>query len=289
MNPSTDANTLWQKAYATGEYLNKRYEIHERYSVPRIDFPAWVLGRVQWQGVKRVLDIGCGPGHYAAALGELAPDVEYYGFDYSSAMLAQHQSTHNRLAQADARFIPFADNVFDVVMANHMLYHVPDIAGAIGEIRRVLKPDGVLVTATNSINTMPQFYELYKRAIMVLSSPGKQINVPLPASHSFSLESGTRQLARYFFAVVRHDFPSAFVFEEVEPVMAYLESTRTLREPQLPPGVSWDAMMLIMREQIKNQITYVGELIVHKLSGVLVASDQGGFIADYVEHLRKGS
>ena len=184
------------------------------------------------------------------------------------------------LTQADGRGLPFPDGTFDVVMANHMLYHVADIDRTVAEIQRVLKPGGFLVAATNSINTMPQFYDLYKRAIMVLMPPGKQMTVPLPASHSFSLESGTRRLARQFFAVVRYDFPSAFVFKDIDPVMTYLESSRHFREPQLPAGVSWDAVMLIMREQIKNQLAYAGELIVHKLSGVLIASDSEAFYSN---------
>ena len=171
---------------------------------------------------------------------------------------------------------------FDVVMANHMLYHVPDIERAIGEIRRVLKPDGILIAATNSSETMPQFHDLYKRAIMVLTAPGKQIVVPRPASYAFTLESGTRQLSRSFFAVTRYDLPQALVFESLEPVMSYLDSFAQPREPQLPEGVSWDAVMMIIREQIRNQMNYVGQLVVQKLSGVLIASDRGGFIGDYV-------
>jgi hypothetical protein len=72
------------------------------------------------------------------------------------------------------------------------------------------------------------------------------------------------------------------VFDAVEPVMSYLESSRPLREPQLPPDISWDAVMMIVHEQVKNQLNYVGQLVVHKLSGVLVASDRGGFIEDFV-------
>jgi hypothetical protein len=40
--------------------------------------------------------------------------------------------------------------------------------------------------------------------------------------------------------------------------------------------------MMIVHEQVKNQLNYVGQLVVHKLSGVLVASDRGGFIEDFV-------
>jgi ubiquinone/menaquinone biosynthesis C-methylase UbiE len=45
-------------------------------------------------------------------------------------------------AQADAQALPFRDASFDAVIANHMLYHVPDISRSLGEVRRVLKPSG---------------------------------------------------------------------------------------------------------------------------------------------------
>ena len=287
MNPVTDSETLRQTVYATDEHLNTRYAIHEKYSVPSMDFHQWVIDRMRWRGDEDVLDLGCGPGRYVPALLDRAENVSYTGLDFSSGMLERHPYPR-QVAQADAQTLPFADNSFDVVMANHMLYHVPHIEQAIVEIRRILRPEGTLIAATNSINTMPQFYELYKRAIMVLTAPGKQATVPLPISHMFSLESGTRQLSRHFFAVARFDLPGAFVFDELDPVMAYLESSRSLHEPQLPPGVAWDAVMLIVREQIKNQLSYMGELIVHKLSGVLVASDQGSFITSYVDQWHNG-
>ncbi len=270
-----------QKAYASDQYLNVRYQIHQKYSVPHIDFRQWVMNRFHWQGDERVLDLGCGPGIYAETIFHHAPRVSYYGLDFSAGMLAKHP-LRDRLVQADAQILPFSSHSFDMVLANHMLYHLPDIDDALTEIHRILKPGGVVIAATNSSETMPQFRDLYKRAIMVLTAPGKQVVVPQPASHAFTLESGVRQLSRHFFGVVRYDLPGAFVFDAVEPVMMYLESSRSLREPQLPPDVSWDAVMMIVHEQIKNQLNYVGQLVVHKLSGVLIASDRGGFIGDFV-------
>jgi SAM-dependent methyltransferase len=281
MDPATDSDILRHRAYFTDEMLNIRFYIHERYSVPRLHFPEWVLTRIQWRGKESVLDMGCGPGTYARALRRIAPGATYYGIDFSAGMLQKHPAQHS-IALADAQMLPFADHSFDVVMANHVLYHLPDIDLAISEIRRVMRPEGILIAATNSSETMPQFRDLYKRAIMVLTAPGKQITVPLPASHAFTLESGTRQLARSFFAVTRYDLPQTLVFDELEPIIAYLETLRSLREPQLPSGVSWDAVMMIVREQIRNQMNYVGQLVVQKLSGVLIATDRGGFIGDYV-------
>ncbi|HEX2906779.1 MAG TPA: hypothetical protein VHO69_07965 [Phototrophicaceae bacterium] len=55
-----------------------------------------------------------------------------------------------------------------------------------------------------------------------------------------------------------------------------------MREPQLPRGVYWNDMMVIVREQANRLIEHFGELVINKLNGVLVATDRGGFIQDYV-------
>ncbi len=276
--------------YMTDETLRIRHETHERYSVPKVDFPTWVLNYVNWRGDERVLDVGCGTGNYYQPLIERVPGVKYLGIDFSTGMLKKHPAPEKTL-MADAQDLPFNPNSFDVVMANHMLYHVPDIDRAIKEFRRVLKPNGILVTATNSQHTMPEFQVLFRRAIVLLSAPGSATPAqpPMPAHSLFALENGTRALARNFYAVVRYDLPGSFVFPSIDPVMSYLESTRQLREPQLPRGVLWDDVMMIMRQQITHLINHFGELTVNKVSGVLIASDKGGFIQEYVEHLNKAN
>ncbi|NWF69054.1 MAG: class I SAM-dependent methyltransferase [Chloroflexi bacterium] len=277
-----------RQQYQTDDMLRVRHETHAQYSVPRTDFPAWVLSFVHWRGDEVLLDVGCGIGHYFQPLQQMVPGVRYFGVDYSYGMLSKHPDPAHT-SVGDAQTLPFASNTFDVVMANHMLYHVPDIDAALKEFRRVLKPEGILVTATNSIHTMPEFQVLFRRAIVLLSAPGSATPAqpPMPAHNLFALENGTRHLARNFYAVVRYDLPGAFVFPSIEPVMAYLESTRQLREPQLPRGVLWDDVMMIMRQQITHLINHFGELSVNKISGVLIASDKGGFIREYVEHLQR--
>jgi SAM-dependent methyltransferase len=284
MYPGNDSNHV-RREYASEATLRTRRETHEQYTVPSIDFPLWVLRRIHWRGDEMVLDIGSGAGVYYNCLREYWPDVSYSALDQSQGMLEVHRAT-GQVLQADAQQLPFGDGVFDVVMANHMLYHVPNIEYALLEARRVLKPNGVLIAATNSIQTMPEFHALFRRGMLLLSTPGKVYSQPpLPAASNFSLENGTRILARYFYGVVRHDLPSSLVFPSVEPVMAYLESTRAIREPQLPKSIDWDELMLVMREQVNRVIDHFGELVVNKVSGVLIASNQGGFIHDFVEAL----
>src|SRR5260370_26286710 len=101
----------------------------------------------------------------------------------------------------------------------------------------------------------------------------------------FNLEDGTMKLGHHFFAVARYDLPGAFVFPSLQPVLDYLNSTRALREPQLPRRVSWDDFMNVMSDQIQRLINHFGELVVNKLAGVLVATDRRRFAPQYVADL----
>jgi SAM-dependent methyltransferase len=268
--------------YATDASLRIRQDIHEKYTVPRIDHTDWVLRSMSWRGDERVLDVGCGAGNYFQPLKTRWPDINYYGLDISYGMLSKHPAD-DAVIQASAEQLPFPTGSVNIIMANHMIYHLPDIDAAILEFRRVLKADGVLMAATNSVQSMPELQVLLRRAILLLTrtSPA-EVHPPSPGHELFALENGTRRLSRHFYAVVRHDLPGKLVFTEVEPVMQYLESTRSMREPQLPEDVAWDDVMLIMRQQITHLINHLGEIAISKLSGVLLASDRGGFIDEFV-------
>ena len=75
--------------------------------------------------------------------------------DFSEGMVADAQQnlrerTHaNKFAVMDAQSIEFEDKYFDAVVANHMLYHVPDRMKTFLEIRRVLRTGGHLYATTN--------------------------------------------------------------------------------------------------------------------------------------------
>lgn len=285
-DPLLDRDVLLRDAYATDEHLGVRIRTHALYTRPVVDFPQWVLDKVPWNGDERVLDVGAGSGAYCAPVRERAPRGMWIAGDISMGMLRSVRDHYApsgvRVLNLDAQHLPFADASFDVVLANHMLYHVPDIAAALAEIRRVLRPQGCLIAATNSISTMEEFETLARRACTLLGCPRHEFR---QAHELFSLENGPAQLARHFRAVARYDVPSALHFPDVQPVMAYLKSTRALRSPQLPPSVRWEDFLEVTEKQVRRLIRRDGELRVRKLAGVLIATQGGCFARDYLARL----
>ena len=281
---SSDNNSDGIRAqYTTDISLRIREETHEQYTIPKINFVEWVLNCIQWQGDEYVLDVGSGPGKFAPALYEISPDIQYWGIDYLPGMLKNHP-LQDRLSVADAQDLPFPEQSFDVVMANHMLYYVNDIDRALREFKRILKPGGILMVSTNSANTMRELQIHMRRAIVLLTPSGaSKVPAPVTESDMFNLENGLCQLSRQFYSVVRYDLPSTLVFPSIQPVMAFLESVRSLREPQLPENVLWDDVMMIMQQQFTHLFNHWGKLIIDKLAGVLIASDSGGILRDFVE------
>ncbi len=271
-----------QQQYETTSYLKIMQDTHDLYTVPNVSFPEWVLDRCDFKGQERVLDVGAGSGRYYNAIQTRFPNIQYHALDLFSNMLKVNHA--ERRIVADAVRLPFADASFDRVMANHMLYHLTDVEVGLTEMRRVLKPDGVLIAATNSAFSMPQFSELMRRGILLLSKPGTRMTQLPPAPQTtFALENGSVQMARHFYAVVRHDLPGELVFPEPEPALNYLQTWRSMREPQLPPEVLWDDLMLVIHDQINRIIRHFGHLSVEKISGVLIGTHSGGFIRQYEE------
>ena len=268
--------------YATDRNLRIQEETHARFLAPRVDMVSWTLGVINWQGNEVVLDIGAGRGSHYSRLKRDQPQVQYYALDLSPQLLQCHPGESGQLTRADALQLPYADASFDVVMANHMLYHLPDIDAALREMKRVLKPDGRMLAATDSQFSLPELQVLLRRAIVLLSRHTPNAEPPALPCDPFALENGTRILSRHFYSVVRHDLPAALHFNNVEPALDYVDSMRDLRESGLPSDVRWDDMMLIMRQQMTQLRQLMGKLELTVVAGALLASDSGDFIADFV-------
>jgi ubiquinone/menaquinone biosynthesis C-methylase UbiE len=119
------------------------------------DFLSLCAARLDFQSRRRVLDVGCGVGHWSRAIAPfLTPGTQLTAVDpdpkWSQAnppWLAQlrDHDIDARVLPGDAMALPFADASFDFVTCQTVLIHVPDAAQALGEMVRVLAPGGLLL------------------------------------------------------------------------------------------------------------------------------------------------
>jgi SAM-dependent methyltransferase len=168
----------------------------------------------------------------------------------------------------DAQQIPLADNVADVVLANHMLYHVPDKDAALHEIKRILRPNGHLIAATNSETNMTELFTLRRQAMQQLNLSIDPVLEERPLADLFTLENGRAILQTHFSHVQRHDLHSALVFPDPQPILDYIASSRDWYEKFLPETVTWDDLYQQIQKILANHFTRHQEFRVSKLSGV---------------------
>lgn len=275
---ATDRVHLISKEYATDEGLKVRIRTHELYSSPSIDFPAWVLDHVPWRGDETVLDLGCGSGlYFDAVLARLVRGGRLLGSDLSMGMLREGRSGKARspvhLINSDAMHLPLPEGSCDLLLANHMLYHVPEIEDAACEMRRVLRPGGFLLAATNARDSMRGFVDALGSAALVL---GHRLGITTsPIIERFNLENGCALLGPVFPEVQAHRLDSALVFTAAEPAIAYLHSTRHTYGALLPDGLKWKELLDQVRRDFQSVIDETGSLCVSKTVGLLLAQREG--------------
>ncbi len=190
-NVMSEQEHLLTEQYRTPANLEARIAIH-RFSTNTYGWMRWAFDQMDLPAEARVLEVGCGIGAlWAENSARVLPGWRLTLTDMSRGMVAAAASKPGRryqLARALAEALPFRPESFDAVVANHMLYHVPDRERAYREFQRVLAPGGTLYAATKGRAHMRELDE------MMRSVAGGAALEPL----SFTLESGGKELQRQF-------------------------------------------------------------------------------------------
>ena len=113
-----------------------------------------------------LLDLGCGPGTITADLAAIVYPGRVVGVDLSAEVLLKASElasarglTNTLFEQADLMQLPYGNASFDVVHAHQVLQHLSDPVGALREMRRVLRPGGVLAVRDADYGAMRWFPE----------------------------------------------------------------------------------------------------------------------------------
>ncbi len=225
----TDRTTLRTAMYADPTKLKTRIAVYD-YQEPRHDLRVHV--RAFLDGIAGpFLDVGCGAGAYARMLRAEHPDDLVVAADLSAGMAAAGGAPNT---VADATALPFPDGTFGAAIALHMLYHVPNPVAAITEIRRVLRPGGTVVISTNSADDKSALRAVHAQA-------AAEVGATIPGigpSNAFNLDLAESLVREQFATVQRLDLESVVTVPIPEPVVAFIDSTRSFYnspESVLPP------------------------------------------------------
>ena len=222
---------LVRAQYRTAEKLNRRISLHETYSVNPQGFGPWILSHYDFPEGARVLELGCGTGSMWKGQEALIRRCsELLLTDLSPAMVAAAREALGeapplRFAEADIQDLPFPDDAFDAVIANMMLYHVPDLPKALSEVRRVLKPGGCFCAATYGEHGILE-------ALCRILAP---LGLRDETNKTFTLQNGGAILGRFFPRVERFDYPDSLRVTEAEDLIDYLVSLPSMETARALP------------------------------------------------------
>lgn len=250
--------------YKNAKNLNDRISLHEKYSTNKQGWFNWLFNQIDFSKVNRLLELGCGNGTLWQENRIDLRNREIFLSDISEGMV---EEVRNKLGSdfncivADAEKIPFKDEYFDTIIANHVLFYLNDLKIGLKEISRVLKPDGILYCSTYGKNHMKEITE-------IVQNFDSRINL---SNHSlydiFGLENGESILKKYFYNVQRIDYQDSLEITESKPLIDYIMSCHGNQNEILGPRLNE------FKEYIEVLLENNGKIIVTKQAGLFVCKN----------------
>ena len=218
MNRNTEAQ------YKTSQNLTTRISIHEKYSTNQQPFGQWIMSHYEIASGFRILELGCGTGQmWKGSLDLLPPETMLILSDFSSGMLDAAKNNLGAHPQLDYQIIdiqsiPFENDAFDMVIANMMLYHVPNLHRGLAEVRRVLKPSGEFYCATYGEHGIMEFINETLRDQGIHGEIGK----------TFTLQNGDAHLKQHFDTVQMDIRDDGLAVTDISDFVDYVFSLSSL-------------------------------------------------------------
>lgn len=241
-----------KEQYHKSDNLNTRISLHDKYSTNKMGLPNWYFSIYQINNGMKILELGCGTGSmWLEHKDVMAKCKQIVLSDLSAGMLKTAQKNigdmNNVIYEViDIQNIPYDDNYFDIVIANYMLYHVPDLHKAISEVSRVLRSDGYFYAGTAGENG-------------IMEAIAKILDMDFVYENTFTLENGMKKIEPYFRTVEIKKYIDSLEVTNVDDLLDYLYSGITFRLPR-------DEVREKLMSHMKN-----GVLILPKEPGMFVA------------------
>ena len=210
--------------YLNASNISARIRLHRDYSVNPEGWFHWVMKQCELKEGMRVLEVGCGSGAlWTDNLDQLPDPISITLTDISEGMVndvrrAIGKDKRFQYAAADFHALPYEDNTFDLVIANHVLFYSNDLPKALSELHRVLKPGGRLIASTYGKKHMKEITEL-------VQSFSPEIRLSMDNLYEvFGLENGRQLLEEYFRDIQLKHYEDAIQLSDPAPLILYILS-----------------------------------------------------------------
>ena len=263
-----DQQYLASEQYKDSSHLNARIQLHQRFSTNPYGWFKWVFDQFTLPPEAKILEIGCGAGSlWTDNRFRLPPSWSITLSDFSPGM-AREAKRNIGLSKSKFAYVvcngmavPYPEGTFDAIIANHVLYHIPDRQKALGEIHRTLKPCGRFFATTIGANHLLELAQ-----IMEGFTPTKGMYYSSALNpNGFTLENGTEQLTLWFNQIEIHHYPDSLNVIEAQPLVAYIQSMIPKTDLQLD-----DNAVAGLKALIQRLIDQSGSIHIQKSSGMFI-------------------
>jgi ubiquinone/menaquinone biosynthesis C-methylase UbiE len=261
MSNLEDQQYLLNEEYKSASRLKIRLQLLQRFSTNGIDYYRWIFDHFDLKPNSRILELGCGLGTlWQKNLDRIPADSIIILSDFSPGMLQEaqrnlHDSSPSFTFQiVDAQSIPFETAHFDTVIANNMLYHIPDRQRAFSEIHRILKLDGRFYASTFGQASFSAMGRLITHTNTNLWAE------PL----GFSIENGAEQLSPWFTHVDLYPLEDTLAVTEAEPLLQMVRIGIGGSQPD-------EKQFQQVQEEVKRELMQHGVIQVEVQFGLFVA------------------
>lgn len=252
------------KQYRNSKNLSARIHLHDKYSYNKQGWFTWLFEQIDFSTVYRLLEIGCGNGKLWENNHYNLRNREIFLSDNSEGMI---EEIKNKLGNeynyivASGENIPFRNNYFDTIIANHVLFYFNDIYTGLNEICRVLKNHGTLYCSTYSKIHLHQIVEIVQNFDLRIQLSKDSL------PDKFGLENGKEILSQYFEYVELKKYDDYLLITEAKPLIDYIMSCHGNQKEYLSP-------------RLKEFQLYIENLIKEN-NGLKIDKDCGLFICTH--------
>lgn len=258
-----------EKQYATDDNLNRRITIHQ-YNTNTENWMEWVFDHLHIKEGMKILEVGCGNGLlWETNIRQLPANLEIYLSDYSEGMLKSVKDSFNKYhdeltqknihihyRQDDCNDLRLDDIKFDIIIANHMLYHLEKREDCLLILKNALKDKGHFFCSTIGNGHMKELMDLVTEYDNTID------NTLELCVNRFSLQNGEDQLSKVFDHVERYDFDCDLIVDNARAIWDYVYSF-----PGNAPVIlqrTGDLLMKMIQERIDKE----GAFLIHKETGL---------------------